>query len=601
MEIGQNNVWFEISVTLTELGLKNWITVSSLIFQYLSDLKKRDVPIHVFNDINQMKRINHDYQQRNTSIVSKYAEMMRNEDIETFPEKSLFIKRFDPDGIKTLINLLVPDSALLTLVSKPLDEDSLQDWLTEKWMGARYYVRSTTSNEFKEFNKSGSNNAQFPAPNRYIPKNLQVLEKTTSTVPLKLHDSENGVVYYNKDNEYLIPRCLLKFRISIPSINASDAKSLALSSLYMSFIDERINEMASEASFAGLNVNVSISDSQKVQVSVSGYSEMINLVLKDVICSVKNPLLGVEEFVVFKDRLERKLINSFKNSPIRQGYEILGDKLMKEYSTSVQILEALKPIDIDMLSLFIKDLYEESYIESFIGGNLTESEALDAWNLVKTTINSKKGNKSLVKKPIVNNLKLNIHSKELDVKGNSLIWVLESTTSGDLKNRIANQLLSRMIKEPFYSELRTRQQCGYIVQSDLFRKHDRLFLITMIQSNTVDPRDLLSRVELFFENFSRELKEDEAMIERFENIKKAMIASKSEPFSTLDENLKHYSDISFEDQDWNVRQETVEILKVYQFEELKEFSNQVLSRMNIQRMGILTTGNDLENVAFRYK
>ena len=61
------------------------------------------------------------------------------------------------------------------------------------------------------------------------------------------------------------------------------------------------------------------------------------------------------------------------------------------------------------------------------------------------------------------------------------------------------------IDEPFFAQLRTKQQTGYIVASAGEEIEKELFDLFGVQSNSHDPRDLLARFELFIEGYLQEL------------------------------------------------------------------------------------------------
>jgi len=139
------------------------------------------------------------------------------------------------------------------------------------------------------------------------------------------------------------------------------------------------------------------------------------------------------------------------------------------------------------------------------------------------------------------------------------------------------------------------------VSSSVFRKDKRLFVNTAIQSNTVCPRDLLSRTELFMESFLRDIREDSEMPGRFESIKAALLARLIEPFDSLGSKLNHLNYLAYEEEaNWDFIQQKMLILKEYRFEELQRFAGSKLGRLNRKRVAVLGYGDSAENKEFIY-
>ena len=124
-------------------------------------------------------------------------------------------------------------------------------------------------------------------------------------------------------------------------------------------------------------------------------------------------------------------------------------------------------------------------------------------------------------------------TKKLAVAGNCALLMIQGE-SATARSRTYFDLIATAIEDPFYSQLRTEQQTGYIVSSSPKEIRDRLFMTFAVQSGSHCPRDLLARFELFIEGFVREA-QLETFRERFEGLKKAQLERRSAPFKNLNE------------------------------------------------------------------
>ena len=191
-------------------------------------------------------------------------------------------------------------------------------------------------------------------------------------------------------------------------------------------------------------------------------------------------------------------------------------------------------------------------------------------------------------------------SENLPVAGNAFIWVADLGPK-TLENKTNAQILSKLIKEPYYSDLRTKQQTGYIVHSNTFvAANKRLFLQTAVQSNTHDARDLLSRTELFFESWLRNLNNAELQ-ERFDSVKTSMLARLKKPHDSMESKLRFQAHLAFdEDGDFSYLDKKIAHLESLTFEEWQPFALEKIGRDNPNRLAFLVEGNDPENTKFSY-
>jgi insulysin len=156
------------------------------------------------------------------------------------------------------------------------------------------------------------------------------------------------------------------------------------------------------------------------------------------------------------------------------------------------------------------------------------------------------------------------------------------------------------VQEPFYSEMRTKQQVGYIVQSGIFRVDKRIFFNAAIQSNTICPRDLLARTELFLETFIADIKGEDCA-KRFVDIKKTLLESYREPFTSLDSKLGNLFHLAYhEDCNWELIESKIRVLEGVEMKDVIEFAEKALGRGNKKRIGVLASGNGDDNRSFVY-
>lgn len=85
---------------------------------------------------------------------------------------------------------------------------------------------------------------------------------------------------------------------------------------------------------------------------------------------------------------------------------------------------------------------------------------------------------------------------------NSAVTFYFQVPSKEIEDYIMLELLAEVIEQPFYDDLRTQQQLGYIVGSGARAREGIKHLTLTAQSNIVDGAELTRRIETFItENF----------------------------------------------------------------------------------------------------
>jgi secreted Zn-dependent insulinase-like peptidase len=176
------------------------------------------------------------------------------------------------------------------------------------------------------------------------------------------------------------------------------------------------------------------------------------------------------------------------------------------------------------------------------------------------------------------------------------------------------ELLSDLIQEPFYNLLRTQQQCGYIVNSQLSVIDDVYTLSLLVQSSEKSTNELTARMEGFVEYFLRTVLKDMTH-DTFDNYKQGRITTKLEPDQRLTEQATRfwsdiYSAAKFDDENcsasdsWRAEPQfyrlidEVKVLRDMTLPEIRQAAEALLSVKSTQRRLIVSQvekyGNDNE-------
>lgn len=609
--MGGNNIEFYIEVMLTDEGVKDIDLVISRCFQAIANLREKLIPRYVFDETQRMAILNYQYQPREDVFFNlmSQADAINEEELATYPEQSKIIQKFDLESIKALLEVLTPQKAHYYLIA-PSYLTKVSFDRREKWLGTSYAVKPIDPELIAKWNEVTSHpQIDLPAVNPFIPQHLilhdvsaKQKEERTIPIPEAIINDSFGIVYYSPDKHFRVPKASVRFQIKTPEIDEGIAYSAVIVDLYAKLLSNALSNISYPASLGGLSYEIK-RNHFGLSINVEGYSDHIDLLVDEIIKKMKELTLIEEEFNTYKEALKREYQNFSKKSPLEQAFEVFRTAIFKKYATERQKAAAISKMTLDKFKESLSELFKEIFIEGMIYGNIDQKNALALSRKFLASFKSKPYLKEdqQHREVIVLPEKQGPFYLETQTKmqGNAVVLGIEEDQF-DFKTWAAQQILMQAIKEPFFSELRTRQQTGYIVTSDSLEVEKHLWNIFAVQSNTHSARDLLARFELFIENYLQEIK-SELPEQRFELIKAALINILEQPPKDVGEMSELLQTLAFErDGDFDWISKRINGLKDLSYTDFLNQAMGTIGKKNKKRLAILLNGMIPREHIFNY-
>ncbi|NGX55541.1 MAG: Protease 3, partial [Chlamydiae bacterium] len=248
---GRDQHCFTISVNLTTKGVKEYETVIERCFEAVAALQKSGIPKYVFDEIQRKNQLEYTFQQRKDifTSVTQLVVQMTDEQLETFPKKSLLPTQFDETRVSQFLELLSPKECHFTLIANP-QLTRVKTAKKEKWIGAHYGLLPIAEQKLDSWAKLSPNQGIcLPSPNRFLPENLSLVntEEEEEESPKLIYEKESGRVYHCSDSRFLVPEITWYLTLKTPEIKDENAKSTVLADLYCHAVHERLNAYGYEA------------------------------------------------------------------------------------------------------------------------------------------------------------------------------------------------------------------------------------------------------------------------------------------------------------------------------------------------------------------
>jgi insulysin len=584
-----------IDFSLTELGIKNLETVVLRTFQAIARLKESGVPRYIYDEHQKLALINYENQSRDDAftMAMNIAGAMTHEKLETYPQKLVLASRYDPAQIQTLLSSLTPQSCVYIVSADP-KLTGMNPTTYEKWMNAAYSFKDISAEKLTAWSESNPHpHIDIPGPNPYFPDSLALvpIQDPHVTAPTAIAQDEQGTLYFLQDQEYQVPETSVIFNLKTPEMNGS-ARSKALFDLYTRSLAEKLTSSLFFATQAGLHPHLTQEDDDFI-IRLSGYSEKAPLFLKTLFTALRDVSPTASEFSIFKESLLANYDNASKELPLKQGFQLLNSVLLNNSPTSAARYQALQEISYEQFLRFVSTVFQKTYVEGTIYGNLTSTEALQIWNDYKTIVQPSPFPKAdQYKKAVLMPSEeqgpfMLVQSTERQGNG-TLLLIHEDSFS--MENRATQQILSAALQDDFFDTLRTKQHTGYIATSWDVEIEEQLFQLFGVQSITHEPAELLSRFDLFLEEFTRDLHE-KISPDRFATLKQTLIKELAMPPENLPGKAAQLHLLAFKkkgDFDW--MQKRITTTQALSYDSFVKQTQAYLSRQNHRRIAVLMQG-----------
>lgn len=602
-DIGGKNLVFFVEVDLTDDGITHVDHVILRCFQTLALLKDTLFPQYIFDEVKHINILDYEYQKRDDafSIAMKNAAQLTGEDLSTYPEQTEIIQKFNAENVRALLDFLTPENMRI-LIKAPSALTGVEPTHKETWLNVPYAIKPVPAEIMKEWKEAKPISAiTLPPANPFLPKSLDLVEPSSALIdklplvpyPKLIVNSGHGDIYYAKDQRYLVPQLYLYFNIKTPAIDKGKAAKVVLADMYVKALEEALSKFSYPATVAGLNFSVDRTDFG-VSIKITGYNDNAALLFDEILKQLKDVVVTEPKFKLYKQALLRDYLNFNKETPLKRVKELLHSAIYKNYATQSQKAAALRKLSFAKFDEDVQGLFKQAFVEGLIYGNVSDEQAQAYANLLLKTLNNDAYPKAEQKKAEVIVLPNEggpfLFETNIPAQGNATLLAIENPHY-TFKNRAAQQILMTAMNEPFFSQLRTKQQTGYLVFSTGEEIERKLFNAFIVQSNTHDPRDLLARFELFIEGFLQEMGKTVLTEENFETIRKSLLEELEKPQNNMEAMGTLLQTLAFKYEghfDWMDKR--IQGFKELTYPEFLSFSKEFMGKENRRRLGLLVKG-----------
>ncbi|XP_071560397.1 insulin-degrading enzyme-like [Temnothorax nylanderi] len=473
-----NIPFFRVIIALTEEGINHVDDIVQIMFQYINMLKKKGPQKWIYKEIQKISEINNSYNEN--------IHCLSHEDISSIarrlhkcPVKEIFSEQWREwrsDLIEELMDYFTPQNIRIYVAAKGYESITNK---TEEWYGVKYKKEKISQKTMEMWKRCGnvecaeySTELKLPPENEFIATKFDIKITVPRFIPIIVMDTPFVRVWHKKDDKFYVPKATMTFDFVSP-IAYMDPLSSNLTRMFVFLLRESLKKYTYVANLAGIEWQIT-GTKYGINLVIDGYDDKQRVLLERSIDQMINFTIDPMWFKILKecnikyfenhDALYCNTENYLEMLLTEQQW--LNDELLKS--------AADKYLSINRLELFILKLFNKMHVECLIYGNVTEEEARDIGELIESKLKTIRMPHMvpLLQKQLVlyREIKLENGCHVLFEKENKVLKTSSTIVyyeTGLQSKWMLSLLLNQIIKQPCVDFLRTTEELGYTVFSEI--------------------------------------------------------------------------------------------------------------------------------------
>ena len=499
---------FTVSISLSKL--ENWKEVDSYFRYYMNDLKNKNWN-HIGNYYKKKDKILFDY---TSKIDSESLGLILVTNLIYYPIDKAYIgpsvvENINTDEIDSLLKeYLTFDRVNIVISSDRPKETNLKlgDKLTEPYYDLEYNKLNLELEEPKKFNY------QVITDNPFLNINPIIYNKDEVDIKPRLINIKNSSLKNWFGNVFKFGESKVYSILAFTNLEfIFEIDNYLNTIILLNYMNRKISEEFNLASEIGFSTSLSLdSNDSIITIRCNGHNDKFNEYFNLVIDFIKNFKFDDEDSVMIKtiiDATKDSYLNIKKANPWNYSSYLEKLKINNHAYTIENIVEYLNTLTIDNFHFKLNEtknrIFYESKFTSFFYGNIEEDKLFDSTENIKIDFIS-------IEKPKnkINMLQdIDEFHPNNQEKDNFVQYSYHIGPFNPMDNLLL-LVLAISMSQPFYDQLRTKQQFGYLVSCSRVRYQNNYYLTERVQS-TKTINEIENAIIKFNNDFITSITEDE--------------------------------------------------------------------------------------------
>jgi len=574
--LDENNAYMSVDIELTPGGLAHVKEIEQMLFGYINLLASQEPEAWRYQEQAVAAELNFRFQEASSATGFVYRTgpafgIYPPEDVLVAP---YLMEEFDPELIRSYLAYLTPENLITTISGPDVETDSV-----ERWFDVAYQLRPGPLTDGRPI----ATGLSLPPPNPFLPDNLSLLDPDDLGPQLAIDDPGLDL-WLDLDTEFTVPRANQYFTLGLPG-GLKTPEEMAMARLFVALLNDSLTEYTYPALLAGLGYQLNVVPAG-FRLGVTGYSDKQLTLLDAVLERFSSLQIDPERFAINQRDLERGWRNFRNERPYQQAYAELGNLLVSNSFDALTLADAVTGITVKDLQAWRLQRLREFSVLGLSHGNLDEKQlqkvathlqqylALQDFAIARPQVYSVDDDYLLA---------LDIDHDDAAI----VLYVQDSEAS--LAQRARSALAAQMLRQQYFTALRTERQLGYVVSVTNRTMQDQGGLAFIIQSPVASTAELDAATREFMQS---QLPVLEAMSESdYAQHKAGLISRLTERDQNLrDRTSRYLADLDAGETSFDSQQQIADIVTDLSKTQMQEFYRSVVEKLNEQRVLVYSQG-----------
>lgn len=490
---------FGVEITLTSLGMARADQIVDLLFEELALIRDNGIAEWRYREQSQLARQQFLYRTRSAPI-NEVVQLSSN--LHRYPFQEVIrgdyqMSQFDGEQIARFLAQMTPDRAYISLMAPEVEtQHNIPRYQVN------YGERALDSGTVGQWQQTGSDHKlAMPDSNEFIAEDFS-LSSGGRAIPRAVETDTGVSLWWRDDNHFDIPKGSAYALLTSPAV-AESAESLALSKLWVSMVEDQLNERTYAARLAGLSYNLSTSWRGLV-LTVSGFDDKQTLLAREVLQALIEPEWRATRFERLRARYLRALQNTREKAPYKQVMAELPRVLRSDQMDLDAMIAATQAATLPAIKAHAKRVLTAMNYQLLVDGNYSRDQAED-FAAVLAEVMPKPAQQVTAQQQIRAlepgvDLRREVASSHQDA---AIASYVQAPGLGK-RDRVALGVVAQMMSADFYYQLRTQKQLGYVVNAGVYPQRDIGGLIFLVQSPVMDAAGLQREVNDYLQRWLKD-------------------------------------------------------------------------------------------------
>ena len=517
---------YNISMKLTVEGYDHWEDVMGIAFDYIRLIQQADIQPY-YQEKQRLEDLRFSFGDVPSPVGAVYSIARLLHDVP--PAHILDYQRvyasLDSALFQEHLQSLSLDNLRVMMMAPDIKGDKV-----EELYGTSYRIETIPDERIEKWRMKQDVNLRLPNKNNYIPSETALKKIEKQPIPQKLWEVEGVELWHHSDTEFSIPKIQSHIDILFPET----PKQKLVREIWVDALQKDLEKKSYSQMLAGSSMSVQNLESG-LRLRVEAYHELHDQMNTDLIQAWStNPSKDIFERA--RAEKKQKVANQTLLRPYNQAVNLLRDVLITHSSSQEEKMNVYDSLSYEEFLRVVQEQKKRAFVRMLTYGNLTSEES-QAWSKkswvhlnIPVPLTQSQSHLFVPQKSV---------SISLSVDHNDSVYVRHMQgKSPNMREQARYLMFAHLIRAPFFTELRTKQQLGYIVSASYARRNALPAIRFGIQSPVAHPDDLEKKVTEFLSNKQEWVQN--MSDEEFEEARAGLISKLSAPDNGFSERVERW-------------------------------------------------------------